>query len=84
LCVSNSVFCIEQIPTTIVHTARAAEPFDATNRNNFRANLKVQASLLRVHPIRVKQEPSRRELGAILDDLMQSVAIPRRVRDDTI
>jgi hypothetical protein len=77
---------VKQIPATIVLASplTVGNPFDSANRYNLGTNAHIRRALARVHPICVKQQPSRRKHGTAVYNLVEWLTFPRRVGDNII
>ena len=77
---------IEPVPGEVVLAGvlRSLDPFHAADCHDVRAVGQVRRRLLGRRPVRVEQQPGRRDALKVLDQPVHQLAGVRRVRDDRI
>ena len=77
---------IEQVPTGVVLAGvlRSLDPFHAADRHDVRAVGQERRRLAGFLPVRVQQQPRRRDVLEVRDQPVQHVARPGRIGNDRI
>jgi hypothetical protein len=75
-------WAVKLIPAAIVFANSISKPFYAAYRDHQMAPVQVRPSLFGEHPVRIKQEPSRAQHGAALNQLVKDRPRPWGIGDD--